>query len=172
MKGCLPSPTMSIQIHLHVVPSISTLGIGNIWHVIYMDCSISLFFFSLSFLYVLYKINPIYLSITPPRKIERERQDNMKQPRLATSSSSSNQTPILILHSPYEPPSAPPGPLHIPPPHPQIPFFLSSPFIGILPFLSFPVLSFLSHFPSSTSHIHTYIHTYHPSNPKKKKKIQ
>lgn len=139
-----PNPP-TCKLHLY-------LGMGNIWRVICMDCSI-FFFFSLSFLYVLYRsILSVYLLLP----LERERQDNIKQ-SLRTSSSYffKNQTPILISHSsPYEPLSL----LPYLPPHPQS---LSSP----LPLHRYsssplPFLSFLSHFSSSISHIHN-----NPSNP-------
>lgn len=127
------------------------LGMGNIWRVVCMDCSI-FFFFSLSFLYVLYRsILSIYLLIP----LERERQDNMKQSLRSLSSYFENQTPVLILHFPYEflsllpylprPPlhstSTPPNPFLLPPLYPSFPFFLSS-----LSFISFPFLSFPSLF--------------------------
>lgn len=123
-------------------------------------------FFSLSFLYVLYKINPIYLLIP----LERERQDNMKQSLRTSSSYFENQTPVLILHFPYEFPSllpypprpplhstsTPPNPFLLPPSYPSFPFFLSSPSFISFPFLSFPFPSF----PPSLLQPPTYIHIY------------
>lgn len=115
-----PNPP-TCKLHLY-------LGMGNIWHIIYMDYSISLFFFPFSFLYVLYKINPIYLLIP----LERERQDNMKQPRLDTSSK------IKLLSSSHTPPPINPYPYYLIYLHIPNPFLLPYPFIGILPLLSFP----------------------------------
>lgn len=135
------------------------LGMGNIWRVVCMDCSISLFF-SLSFLYVLYRsILSIYLLLP----LGRERQDNMKQPRLDTSS---NQTPILSSNHP------------LPTPHstfylytPKSLSFFSTPFTGILPFFPFLSFPFLLPVFKSPTYIYTYIQV--PSLESKKKiKIQ
>lgn len=121
-----------------------------------MDCSI---FFS-SFLCFLYVLDRSILSVYLLLPLERERQDNMKQPRLATSSK------IKLLSSSHTPPMNPPLPSPLPL-HPQIPFFLPPPFIGILHFLPFP---FLSYSPSSNLP-HIYIHTYQSLESKKKNHV-
>lgn len=131
-----PNPP-TCKLHLY-------LDMGNIWRVICMDCSISLFF-SFSFLYVLYRsILSIYLLIP----LERERQDNMKQPRLATSSKiklpSLSYTPPMNSHPYYLIhliPSTPPNPFLLPPSYPSYPSFPS--------------------FPTSLLQSPTYIHKVH-----------